>query len=98
MNKFRVGIQPTIAFLITKIKNLDKDDWKKLIRLLRYLKNIKFKDNTKCKECNIRRLKLKCYINLAFIEHADFNNHSCNVSTIGEEASNTIYDIFIFIA
>ena len=33
----RPDIQPTIAFLTTKVRNPNKDDWKKLQRVLSYL-------------------------------------------------------------
>ena len=33
----RPDIQPTIAFLATRVRNPDEDDWKKLRRLLSYL-------------------------------------------------------------
>ena len=33
----RPDIQPTIAFLTTRVRNPDEDDWKKLRRMLSYL-------------------------------------------------------------
>ena len=33
----RPDIQPTIAFLATRVRNPDEDDWKKLRRVISYL-------------------------------------------------------------
>ena len=37
----RPDLQPTVPFLCTRVKEPDEDDWKKLIRMLRYLKDSK---------------------------------------------------------
>ena len=37
----RPDIQTTIAFLTTRVQNPDTDDYKKLVRLMRYLQNTK---------------------------------------------------------
>ena len=37
VNSARPDIQPTIVFLVTRVRNPDKDDWKKLRRVLSYL-------------------------------------------------------------
>ena len=36
-NRARPDIHPTIAFLTTRVRNTDKEDWKKLQRVLSYL-------------------------------------------------------------
>ena len=37
----RPDLETNIAFLTTRVSNPDKDDWKKLIRLLSYIKHTK---------------------------------------------------------
>ena len=37
----RADIQPTIAFLCTRVSEPDEDDWKKLVRLMSYLRRTK---------------------------------------------------------
>ena len=37
----RPDIQTAVSFLTTRVKDPDQDDWKKLVRLLRYLKGSK---------------------------------------------------------
>ncbi len=36
-NRARRNIQTAVSFLTTRVKNPDKDDWGKLVRVLRYL-------------------------------------------------------------
>ena len=38
LSRVRRHIQPTIAFLTTRVKHPDEDDWGKLKRILRYLR------------------------------------------------------------
>ena len=64
----RPDIQTAVAFLTTRVKNADMDDWKKLLRLMSYLKG-----TTKMVlilEANNMNL-LKCFIDASYSVHND---------------------------
>ena len=79
----RPDIQTAIAFLSTRVKNPDEDDWKKLLRMMQYLNgtpNLVLRlsaDNT-----NI----LKWYIDASYAIHPDMKGHTGGVLTMGNGA------------
>jgi len=85
----RPDLQPTIPFLCTRVKEPDVDDWKKLLRMLKYL------EATKDLELILEAekgdvLMCKWYPDAAFAVHADFKSHTGAVLTLGKGAVNTM--------
>ena len=74
-------MQPTIPFLCTRVKEPDVDDWKKLLRMLKYL------EGTKDLELILEAekgdvLMCKWYPDAAFAVHADFKSHTGAVLSV----------------
>lgn len=87
--KARPDLQPTIPFLCTRVKSTDVDDWKKLIRMLKYLQGTKDLELTlEADKGDV--LLCKWYSDAAFAVHADFKSHTGAVLTLGKGAVNTI--------
>jgi hypothetical protein len=85
----RPDLQPTIPFLCTRVKNPDVDDWKKLLRMLKYLESTK--DLVLTLEADKGDILLcKWYPDAAFAVHSDFKSHTGAVLTLGKGAVNTI--------
>ena len=85
----RPDLQPTIPFLCTRVKEPDIDDWKKLLRMLKYLEGTK--DLVLTLEADKGDVLLcKWYPDAAFAVHADFKSHTGAVLTLGKGAVNTI--------
>ena len=77
----RPDIQTTIAFLSTRVKNSDEDDWKKLQRLISYLKATKDLLLTLSSDkLNI----LKWHIDAAHQSHNDMKGHTGATLTMGK--------------
>lgn len=85
----RPDLQPTIPFLCTRVKSPDQDDWKKLIRLLRYLKETKDMELT-LEAADGEIIICNWYPDAAFAVHQDFKSHTGAVFTMGKGAVNTI--------
>ena len=85
----RPDLQPTIPFLCTRVKDPDIDDWKKLLRMLKYLEGTKDLELTLEAE-NGNVLLCKWYPDAAFAVHSDFKSHTGAVLTLGKGAVNTI--------
>ena len=77
----RPDIQTAIAFLSTRVKQPDNDDWKKLIRLINYLHHTK--DLVLTLEADDLRL-LKWFIDAAFAVHVDFKINTGGAMTLGK--------------
>ena len=77
----RPGRHPDIiAFLCTRVKSPGLHDWKKLLRLLRYLKKTKSLVTTLgADDTNI----VRWYADAAFAFHPDMRSHSGGVMTMG---------------
>jgi hypothetical protein len=85
----RPDLQPTIPFLCTRVKEPDIDDWKKLLRMLKYLESTK--DLVLTLEADKGDILLcKWYPDAAFAVHADFKSHTGAVLSLGKGAVNTI--------
>ena len=78
----RGDLQTTIAFLCTRIKGPDEDDWKKLLRLLRYLKAAKSLETTLRAEGD--GVMLRWYADAAFAVHDNCRSHTGATLTMGK--------------
>ncbi len=79
----RPDIQPTIAFLCTRVKEPDVDDWKKLSRLITYLHNTK----DDCLTLKIDNLNTAVWFaDAAFAVHKDMKSHTGGVMSMGKGA------------
>ena len=86
LSRVRRDIQTTVAFLTTRVKTPDEDDWGKLKRVLRYL-------------FSTRRLKLtlsadsltdiKWYIDASHQTHDDCKGHTGSLLTFGKGATTS---------
>ena len=85
----RPDLQPTIPFLCTRVQSPDVDDWKKLLRSLKYLQG------TQDLELILGSgdgdiLHIHWYPDAAFAVHADFKSHTGCATTLGRGSFNTI--------
>jgi hypothetical protein len=77
----RPDILLAISFLTTRVKLPDVDDWKKLMRILGYLKGtMEFDLTISCDELE----KLTWYIDGTYATHEDMKGHTGAVLTIGD--------------
>ena len=81
----RQDIQTAIAFLSTHVSIPDTDDWKKLRRLIGYLKGTQDLVLTLSAD---GAWIVKWYIDAAFGVHKDMKSHTGNVMTLGKGAAN----------
>jgi hypothetical protein len=79
----RRDIQTAVAFLTTRVKNPDEDDWGKLKRVLKYLNGTKFLKLTLTVE-NLGMLKW--YVDGAHNVHWDCKGHEGSVFKLGKGA------------
>jgi hypothetical protein len=76
-------VQTTVAFLTTRVKSPDKDDWGKLKRVLRYLNGTNYlKLSISMNDLRI----LKWYVDGAHNVHWDCKGHTGAMFTLGEGA------------
>jgi len=79
----RPDIQPTVAVLATRVKEPNESDWKKIVRLLKYLNRTR----QKCLTLRVDKLNLlKWYVDVSFAVHPDFKSHTGGVLTMGHGA------------
>ena len=83
----RPDIQPTIAYLCTRVKEPDEGDWEKLIRLLRYLNGTQ---ETKLVLSAEKLSVIKWFVDAAFAVHTDFKSHTGAVMTFGQGAVQSL--------
>ncbi|VEU38525.1 unnamed protein product [Pseudo-nitzschia multistriata] len=82
----RPDIQLPVAFLCTRVRGADRDDWKKLDRVMKYLRGsiglplILGIDGSG---------QLKWYIDAAFAVHNDMKSHTGMMMTMGQGAVNS---------
>ena len=77
----RLDIAPTISVLAARVQKPNDDDWKKLIRLMRYLNGTQ--ELHLILSANDLRT-IKWYIDASFAVHPDFHSHTGEVMTMGE--------------
>ena len=81
--RLRPDIQPTIAVLATRVKEPTMDDWKKLLRLMKYINGTKTYSLTlSADDLHV----VKWYVDALFAVHPDFRSHLGAVMTMGQEA------------
>ena len=71
----RPDIQPTIAVLCTRVNDPNEADWKKLVRLMKYL------NGTKKKRLHLSAGNLRCikwWVDTSFTVHHDFKSYTGN--------------------
>jgi hypothetical protein len=79
----RLDLQTTIAFLSTRVKEPDEDDWKKLMRMMRYLN--KTKDLVRTMKADQLSI-IKWYVDAAHTVHEDLKGHTGSAMTLGKGA------------
>jgi len=82
----RRDIQTAVAFLTTRVKNPDEDDWGKLKRVLKYLKRTRYLKLRLTVE-NMRMLKW--YADGSHNVHWDCKGHRGTVFTLGKGATSS---------
>ena len=83
----RPDIQQTISVLCTRVQEPIEADWKKLIRLMKYLNGSK--DLKLVLQATDLRV-IKWYVDAAFAVHPDFKSHTGAVMTMGNGAIQAI--------
>jgi Reverse transcriptase (RNA-dependent DNA polymerase) len=83
----RPDIHPTIAVLCTRVLSPNQDDWKKLVRLMRYLNGTRGDTLTLAAD-NLH--VIKWHVDASFAVHPDFRSHTGGVMTYGRGAIQSI--------
>ena len=77
----RPDILVGISFLSTRVLMTNEEDWKKLIRVMNYLKHTK--DIILCLEADDTQ-NLKWYVDASFATHKDMKSHTGSIFTLGK--------------
>ena len=77
----RPDFQPTVAFLTTRVAQPDIDDWKKLTRAIRYLRDSKDLYLTLEADDGI---DIKWWIDASFAAHPDMRSHTGGTLSLGK--------------
>ena len=83
----RPNISPAIAYLMTRVRNPNEDDQKKLVRMMKFLKQMV--NNCLTLKADGSRT-LKWYVDAAFAVHPDMRSHMGAVMTMGQGAAQHI--------
>jgi hypothetical protein len=83
----RQDILPGIAFLTTRVTKPDKNDWKKLVRIITFLKMTQDDTTTLCMD---NSKIIKWYVDAAFAVHTDMKSHTGAVMTLGKGILNSV--------
>jgi hypothetical protein len=86
----RPDLQPTVPFLCTRVKQPDQDDWKKLLRLLKYLELTANLILTLEADPDDDVLHARWFPDAAFAVHPDFKSHTGAVLSFGKGATKTV--------
>ena len=79
-----------IAFLTTRVRKLDEDNWKKLSRLLSYLKRtIKLPLILQADRLNV----LKWWVDASYAAHDDMRGHTGGTTSMGKDGHGLIISI-----
>jgi len=73
-------ICPAIAYLTTRVRNPNQDDWMKLVRMVQFLKQTK---NDRLALRADGKRTLKWHVDAAFAVHPDYKSHTGAVMTMG---------------
>ena len=79
--RIRLNLQTAVAFLCTRVKWPDTDDWKKLARCIRYLRETKDLYLTLEAE---QDLEIKWWIDASFATHPDMRSHTGAALSLGK--------------
>jgi hypothetical protein len=79
----RPDIPPAIAFLTTRVQAPNKEDWDKLLRMMRFLRQT-YKDKLTLATDGTK--STKWYVDAAFGVHPDYRSHTGAVMTMGKGA------------
>ena len=79
----RPDLCPAIAFLTTRVKSPTKDDWDKLVRMVRWIKQT-INDRLVLRADGTH--VLKWHVDAAFAVHPDFRSHTGSTMTMGKGA------------
>jgi hypothetical protein len=82
----RHDIKTAVAFLTTRVKSPDKDDWGKLKCVLKYLNRTKY---LKLKLSVVNLGLLKWYVDGSHNVHWDCRGHGGAMFTLGKGATNS---------
>ena len=80
----RPDIQTSVAFLCTRVKGPDEDDYKKLSRVMKYLRGTVNMPLTL--EANNMHV-IKWWVDASFAVHPDMKSHTGGVMTLGKKAT-----------
>ena len=83
----RPDIQPTIAVLCTRVKDSNEGDWKKLLRLIKYLNGTREMVLTLSAD---NASIIKWYVDVAFAVHPDFKSHTGIIMKMGKGAIQSV--------
>jgi len=79
----RLDIHPTVSVLATRVRKPNESDWKKCVRMMRYLHSTKKWHKT----LRAESLKIiKHYVDASFAVHPDFKSHTGSSMTMGDGA------------
>jgi hypothetical protein len=83
----RPDIAPAIAYLTTRVRNPNQDDWTKLVRMMKFLKQTA-NDRLTLKADS--KKTVRWHVDAAFAVHPDFKSHTGGVMTMGQGAITSI--------
>jgi hypothetical protein len=83
----RPDISPAIAFLTTRVRNPNQDDWQKLMRMIKYLKQTS-KDRLTLRSDGTKTLRW--HVDASFAVHPDFRSHTGATLSMGQGAITSI--------
>jgi hypothetical protein len=86
LSRVRRDIQTTVAFLTTRVKKPDEDDWGKLKRVLRYLHSTRFLRLTLSADS---LSNIVWYVDAAHQLHDDCKGHTGSILTFGRGATTS---------
>ena len=86
LSRVRRDIQTTVAFLTTRVKKPDDDDWGKLKRVLRYLRSTRFLKLTLFAES---LTNIVWYVDASHQLHDDCKGHTGSLLTFGRGATTS---------
>ena len=83
----RPYIHQTVAVLTTRVKEPNENDWKKLVRMIKYFNGT----NKNYLTLSADNLKvIKWYVDTSFAVHPDFKSHTEVIITMGQGAMQSV--------
>ncbi len=84
-NRARRDIQTAVSFLTTRVRDPDEDDWKKLVRVLKYLKGTQYMKLTLV--ADEMNFIIHWYVDGLHQIHEDFRGQIGSLMTLGKGAA-----------